>query len=278
MGLPRIDLAKAQELTTRAEWTLLSDVAVKPLRRLSASDLRSRIALTRQSLQKWRDQSTRQRRSAQQARGTRAAGSVDRSREKAAIFEAALARFQYQLEQVREQGGAAADSAGKRTKSAKSAKPVKSARQERQSARAAVRALDKVGKTPVKKKATRKAKAEAKPAKAAAGQGAKQAAKTPKKKVAKKAAAKTSKVAALRQAAVKPAKAKKAPVAARAKRKSAGASSENVALSVAPRRQRAAKAAVKTGRIDEAGLTSRVRGHVSARGRRSQARRDSRKG
>jgi hypothetical protein len=32
---------------------------------------------------------------------------------------------------------------------------------------------------------------------------------------------------------------------------------------------------LKTQRIDKTGLTSRVRGHVSARGRRAQGRRDS---
>ncbi len=36
-----------------------------------------------------------------------------------------------------------------------------------------------------------------------------------------------------------------------------------------------AKPKLKAQRIDQSGLTSRVKGHVSARGRRSQAKRDS---
>ena len=45
-----------------------------------------------------------------------------------------------------------------------------------------------------------------------------------------------------------------------------------------PARQRRAKTASKQSRIKKSGLDSRVMGHVSARGKRNQARRDTRNG
>ncbi len=45
--------------------------------------------------------------------------------------------------------------------------------------------------------------------------------------------------------------------------------------SLPPRRQLKARSVAKQNRIAESGLTTRVRGHVSARGRRSQGRKDS---
>jgi hypothetical protein len=121
-----------------------------------------------------------------------------------------------------------------------------------------------------------KTKAKAKPA-AAKPPVSKSAAKSKKKPAAKlskaaakpkaaKKAAKTAKTAAKKTAAK--------PVKAAAKKKAKKAGSAQPKLDANAQRQRKVKTKANQGRLAKTGMGTKVAGHVSARGRRQQARRD----
>src|SRR5690606_16086865 len=139
------------------------------------------------------------------------------------------------------------------------AKTKKSRAAEHRQARAAVRAgmtaaLDLTNAKPVAKKKPKKAAA-AKPAKVV------KPAKKPAKKVATKSPAK--------KGAKKPRSSESSAVA--------GKKTPAQPLPLNPSKQLRASTVAKQARVDRSGQNTRVRGHVSARGKRSQARRDSRR-
>ena len=102
--------------------------------------------------------------------------------------------------------------------------------------------------------------------------------KTAKKKAAKKVAAKPS--ATKKQASSKPASGAAKPKKKVAKKKAKAASATSLPamkdIATNPLQQLQAQAATKRTRLKSSGLVSRVRGHISARGRKNQAKRDSR--
>jgi hypothetical protein len=109
--------------------------------------------------------------------------------------------------------------------------------------------------------------------------------KEPARKAAKKKAAKkkTVKKAAAKKKAVKKAVVEDTPLVESAPKKKvpkrgrpAPTPTANTGLGLNKGKNRKANTVAKQARLDSSGVTSRVRGHVSARGKRAQGRRDSR--
>jgi len=243
--MTQINLATAKKLCTATEFRLVQASQPAQVKQHSAAALKKHTVQARRLRDKWRDQAQRQRRRAQQAKGARVTDDSARSAEKAELFAAVLARFE-----------AATPSAQQTAAAAKPSKTKRSFghRQVRASVRGAL-----------------------------SEQAVAMRLKSKKKSLAAAAAAKKSpqqKEAATDQAA--PAESGKSstasasvPVAAKKKvvRKP---SALPLAGSQRLGKQLKAQTAAKKSRIQRSGLTTRVRGHVSARGRRAQGRRDAR--
>ncbi len=269
-----IRIAKARSLCTKAELDLVTASSQKNLSGLSAARLKQKVNLARKLRDKWQDQAQQQRRTkqaAQQARGTAANA---RSEEKAALFTEVLDRFQRQLDKVEDKASGEPKrrtpprkvrAVGHRASRAATREALES---ERESLAAAATtgaptppAKKAAKKTPVKKASVKKA-----PVKKASV-----------KKVAKKQPAKPT--VAKKKAAKKVRKA----AAARGKKASAAAPSQSG--NPAPTGPKPAAVKKKTRRAEtvakQAGVARggavRIQKHVSARGRRHQARRDSRR-
>lgn len=107
MPSPSINLTKARSLCTVAEYRVVR-ASLAP--RLSETELRRKISLVRGMQDKWRDQSIRQRRSAQETFGKRAVDASGRSKEKKKLFTDLVAILEKRL------GAGAAESGSKKTK------------------------------------------------------------------------------------------------------------------------------------------------------------------
>ena len=261
--MAEIDLAQAREFATASELKVIEAATEPSLAKMSGSDLKKHVAQARKLRDKWNDLATRQRREAQKSQGSRATDDAGRSRAKADLFGEVLTRFETRLEQTA--GSQDASAAPKKKRVTK--KHRVAAHQEE---RAAVRkALSETAEDINRARASRKS--------AAAGSA--------KKKAAKKAAAKkpaTVKKAAAKKAATAKKKSTKKPVSAPdATGKAPGkkAPTKKRPPKFAPSggisgRQPGAKASAKQTRVDVSGLTNRTRGHVSARTKRDQGRRD----
>jgi hypothetical protein len=205
----------------------------------TAGELRKKIARVRALRDKWRDVYTTQRRQAQQARVSRASAANRRSRDKAELFGAVLARLEGRLEEVAASGAAA----GPRPKTRPS--PRKRTQQHRRERSRTKRTLaEEVAERA--STAQRSARADLPPMQA----------RTPPRKEKK-----------VRRAAKKTAgqrSAKKSPAARRPPREAKTKARDQ------------SRSAAARHRTKASGLTTRVRGHVSARGKRAQARRDRR--
>ena len=249
-----ITIAKARSLCTKPELDLVTASSRKNLPTHSAARLKQKVARARKLRDKWLDQAHQQRRAkqaAEQARGTSAAA---RSEQKAELFAEVLDRFEKQLEKV-EKAGATGGVPKRRT-------PPRRARAvEHREARAATREAMQTEQEAITTERGAGPEAPETPA----------AEPCPRRKCAGKKAAKK---------AVKKS-AKKARKAVRARKKKAaamGAATEAAApkpAAVKKKTLRAATAAKQT-RVTQSGSV-RVQKHVSARGRRNQARRDSRR-
>ncbi len=284
-----------QKLLTAAELKLVQSSQPPALAKLSEAKLKKNITLTRSARDKWRDQSTRQRRDVQRAQGSRDTNAAAHSADKNKILTKALNDLQAQLDKI----ASGTTAAGTKAPAAKSPGKKKRARGHRE-ARAETRALleDKRSKltgasssTSAKKKVAKKKVAKKKVAKKkVAGQPAVTKGKVTKKKSATKKAIKKTKV---KKATTKPSAAKKVsakkraaaaavssqPSAAKqkaAKKNSLASSQVTSGTNLNPSDQRSTKTKAKKARIQQSGLTTRTRGHISARGKRAQGRRDSR--
>jgi hypothetical protein len=245
MAKASINLIQARSLCTVAEYRI---VKASLSSRLTDAQVRTKIRLVRDLRDKWRDQSKRQRRAAQETFGKRAVDASGRSKEKAKLFTDLLAHLE--------------------TRAGTAAAPAKSSRGSKAPAKkaASVRAEHSFGKS-AKKSAQRPTgesagKSTGKPTGRSVGKSAaRPAARTPK------AAAPIGSLATLSASL---AAAERTP-----------ATSITVALpahrAVRPSRaaQRAATTAVKNKRFRESG-ERRTMSHVRASGKRAQARRDSR--
>jgi hypothetical protein len=255
-----IRMSEVKSLCTPQEIALVEASRKPQLEALSAGQLRQQAARARKLADKWRDLS----RSQSRAHGRQVGVSKDESRStrKEEILREALASFEARLAKIAPEGAAKVTPG--------QPKPVRA--QEHRASRAETRKVLRKEKLALNRKG-----AAAKPA-ASGAAAAKSAA------VAAPAAARTSKKAAA---------AKAKPAAAKPKRKvgrkhaTAPAAlvppliskqsqqlSPRGVVSTSPAKQRAAVTAAKQVRIAKSGLTTRMRGHVSARGRRVQKRRD----
>ncbi|MBX3425262.1 MAG: hypothetical protein KF688_06245 [Pirellulales bacterium] len=255
--------AQAKELCTPAELSLVRASLDAATKSKSAGEITKLATRARSLADKWNGLAVKQRRAAQQAKGAREVEVAKRSEAKAALFTAARARL--------ERLAAAAATSGAPTRSA-ATKPSKRKRAAgHRAVRAAVRAkLDEVRDelSPSAANASpapaKKAKKKTAKKKGAAPKSGPAAAKKTKKKVAKKG---TKSTAAKKKAT------KKSVTSTPAPKKAVGLTSAKVAKTP---KLRKAESAVKQARIQVSGKSTRVRGHVSARGKRAQGRRDGR--
>lgn len=263
--------AQAKELCTPAELSLVRASLDAATKSKSAGEITKLATRARSLADKWNGLAVKQRRAAQQAKGAREVEVAKRSEAKAALFTAARARL--------ERLAAAAATSGAPTRSA-ATKPSKRKRAAgHRAVRAAVRAkLDEVrdelspsaaNASPAPAKKAKKAKKKTAKKKGAAPKSGPAAAKKTKKKVAKKG----TKSTAAKKKATKKKATKKSVTSTPAPKKAVGLTSAKVAKTP---KLRKAESAVKQARIQVSGKSTRVRGHVSARGKRAQGRRDGR--
>ncbi len=266
--MARITVAEARKICTQAELSLLMACRPKAIEKLVADELKTAVAGARRLRDKWRDVATEQRRETQRQQKSRVTDDNARSAEKAAIFAHAIGKFETQLKKVESTDGAAkvATRAGDK-------KPTKAQRgQTHREVRAITRDHLKAAKRQINA-ASGSAKGAPKK-KVAKKQAAASASAATPKKVAKKAAVK--KAAPAKKKAVKKVAAAKPVVKKAAKKKVAKAPKKAGVVSKDAGKQLAATTAAKKSRIKASGLLARVRGHVVARGRRAQGKRDSR--
>lgn len=274
MAKSTISLREAQKLCTAPEFALVRAAQPREIGQWSAAQLRKKIERARDLRDKWKDQSKSKKREAQQAKGRREVDAASRSRTKAALFADVLKAFQARAAEVR-----ASDSASepkrkvsKKKKATKKSAPVTMKKKASKQKPAA--------KKPGKKKTTRRSAGDVV---AAAG----------KKKSSRKKAravspdgeqhAETQRLVLHpglihRGADLRPGGgADVAPFVERPLHLTGSDQDMDVGgqiIEPAALSQLQAQAAAKQRKLNASGLRSRVRGHVSARGRRAQAKRD----
>jgi hypothetical protein len=247
-----IRMSEVKSLCTPNEVALVEASRKPRLEALSAGQLRQQAVRARKLADKWRDLS----RSQSRAHGRTVGVSKEESRStrKEEIFTEAVASFEARLAKVAPEG-AAKTTPGK---------PKQVRAQGHRASRAETRKLlrkEKIAQNRQGAAPASAAKTAKKPASAPAA--ARKAKKSP-------AAAKS---APKRKVGRKHATAPAALVPPLASKQSKQLSPRGL-VSTSPAKQRAAVTATKQARIAKSGLTTRMRGHVSARGRRVQKRRD----
>jgi hypothetical protein len=259
MAKQPVDSAKS--LCSAAELKIVNASLEPALTALTGDELKRLTGLARELRNKWRGETTGQQRKTQRKQGTRATQGQDRSRQKAELFGDVLDRFQNRLNEQ-------ASSAGLEQPRPTSAKRITSAERsaKHRLARANTRQTLEVNRQDmVKSRRLAESSAPVAPVPAPEPALGKLDTGTNKK------AARPSK------------KARKKNIAPQ---QSAGPKSRAETSAAKPRAEKVSRSrlqpslpattAAKSARIKTSGLTSRTRGHVSARGRRSQARRDGR--
>lgn len=263
-----INFSQARQLCTPDELQLVETSRRETLTKLDAGALKKAITQVRRVRDKWRDVSTRQVRRSQDKQGARVTEENRRSQQKAELFQNVLTRLEAQLEQV------AVSSAAAPSAPPPARKPPKQHRaQEHRANRAGVKEQLQQKAAKMSEKAGSVSPPVAPPSAAtAASRGAQEPSKpaaTKKKATVAKETAATKKGGTFKAKllARKKTATKKPPVAAQPKAP---------ALPFKGTQQLGAKTAAKKSRVQASGLTTRTRGHVSARGKRNQSRRDSR--
>lgn len=299
-----INFAKARTLCSASELELVEGARPKRLTQWSEKQLRDRVTRARRLRDKGRDVATRQRRQTQQTQGARTTSANARSRQKSELFQQVLSAYESRLAAVGGSGASAGKGADDEPR--KTPKRLRSLvnRAERAIVREAAREKRRLLNEERTASAAGKAssgRAKAATSAAAASKGAKAKKKAaakaaPQARKKKSAAASTLAAIQARPAKKKKRSAKKAAAASQRagakaagstgiarKKKAAGPKAAGLSVRsllerplVSPVQQQAVTAA-KKARIEKGGLTSRTRGHVSARGRRAQTRRDSRR-
>jgi len=252
----RVPLSEVKEICTKSELALVTASRPPKLEKLSAAEAKKSAGLARKLFDKWQDLNRDQARDRSRKVGL---GERDtRTQLKVRIFQEALQDFEARSSQ--------GDASGKADSKPSQSTPKKVRAIKHRETRASVRAelAEKHAALNAKAPASKKGAGSAKPAAKAPATAA-----AVKPKPAKAAESKMP-VAGARPAAATAAKKKPKrtppPAAAEAQSK----------LSASPADKLKATTAAKQTRIARSGITSRVRGHVSARGRRAQGRRDSR--
>jgi hypothetical protein len=246
-----VPASKVKTVCTKAEADLVRASRKPQVEQLTAAQVNKYAAQARKLLEKWQGQKRSQARARSKQEGM---GSADaNSKLKVQIFREALANFKTKLKKL--------ESAG--TKAKKTAEPSKATRAaSHRAGRAAVREELKQTKLAMRAAAPTKKKA--------AGQV----------QSAPKAGTSAAKPVAVAEPSSAPMPETGAPAAtpppaqptkARPPKKKAG-------LQVTKAKQLKALTAAKQARFVQSGQTTRMKGHVSARGRRAQGRRDSMNG
>ena len=251
MTITKDELAKAKSLCTTTELRLINSSHGPALEKYDASGLKKKIVLARELRDKWNDVFTRQRREVQKKEAARVNDKNERSQEKSQLFANALARFEEQLKKVVANPSLFTGVKKSAVPAATKAQRVRTQRVVR--ARTKEQLKDLIPASPKKAVVVKKV---ASPAPVAPTK------KTAALPVKPKAAAKKS---------VKAKKAVKKPVGA----PSTLAKAKGPKTAAAP--TKSASAVAKQTRIKMSGKDSRVRGHVSASGKRNQARRDNKR-
>jgi len=251
------ELTNARELFTATEFGLLTASYGEDLTSASPAELKKKISLVRELRDKWRDKFTRQRRTVQRQKGARITTENDRSQQKSEFFAQALARYEAQLSL----GPAEGTVAGK-TAPAKKSKLSRNRghRSDRTAMRKQLKPLTTRG-AASKPKPAASAPTPA-PAPAVAPSPKPASATVPKKPAAAPPATRPVRAAAAVKKPLRPA--------------TTASTTGRLKVKVSNPKSLAASAAAKKNRIKISGLDSRTRGHVSARGKRSQAKRDGR--
>lgn len=274
MAKSTISLREAQKLCTAQEFALVRAAQPREIGKWTPAQLRQKVERARGLRDKWKDQTKSKKREAQQAKGRREVDAATRSRAKAALFADVLGVFQARATEVRE---------------LESAEPKRKTTKKKAAKNAASAPVQK--KTSKKKAAAKKAAAKTTTSKKSAGALVSAAG---KKKSAKQSV-RTAQSSGDEQVEthrlvlhpglthrggdLRPGGgADAAPFVERPLHlEGAGLDNEPLgrAIEPAPLAQLQAETAAKQRRINASGLRSRVRGQVSARGRRAQAKRDS---
>ncbi len=276
-----INFVQARKICTAEELEVIEATRRTTLTQLSPAEVKKHITLARKLRNKWRDLATGQRRRSQAAQNARVTQENQRSRQKADLFAEVLQRLEQQQEHLKEAGKKAT------TKGATGNPPKQVRAAEHRSERAEVRKkLEKkrtrISKTQQRSQSSSTAAAEQPSDLSPAEQTDTSPAKMATKKAAKKtvAGAKSSSAKSAKASKKKPARKKSAKPSIRTllTSKTSPTVAQPKIGSVAPKstKQVRAKTKAKKARIQASGLQTRTRGHVSARGKRAQSRRDSR--
>lgn len=280
-----IDLTTAKTLLTAAEFKLCEMAQSAQIAKLSERELNDAVKRSRTMRDKWRDVSRTQRRSTQTAQGSRRTDANARSDEKAALLAEVHQAFVDRQNSLREGGSPVA---------ASGPKPVDVPKKDRKIVTRAVRSIVK-GELKRTKISINRVKGGRTTAQTTAGDSPKESAASSKSSGTAKAVAQKKKPIASRatKKAVKP----KAPVVSKSRKKQLAKRAEISAskpASTSAGKPKTATAASTKGLPGKAALVSsnrslsakatqarlargggkRVQGHVSAVGKRSQARRD----
>ena len=267
-----VNFVQARKICTPEELRVVEATRRETLTQWGVADLKKQITLARRLRNKWRDLSTSQRRRSQAAQNARVTDENRRSQQKAELFDEVLGRLEKQLAHL-----AAAPKDAPVKQSAASNPPKQARAAEHRSQRAEVRKKleeKRVRLTKAKRPASRgkNAPTDASPDVSAADQPAVQTPDKPARAPAKKA----SSAAKKQPARKKPAGTSPASKPLGGKTPPAQAQPNLGAAASKGTQQVRVKAAAKKARVQASGLTTRTRGHVSARGKRSQSRRDAR--
>lgn len=244
-----LPLAKAKQLCNASELQLVQASRQPELGRLSHSQLKSKVARARKLRDKWRDVYEKQRREAQQQQSARGRKGETRSRQKAELFSDVLDRLETRLKTIDESDAGTGKRKTRTTKTDRAQSHRKNRAQTRKQLgqkRATLQSRKSSDSTDTP---------ESQPTEKSAGKAVK---KKPASNVAKQQAPQATKQSKRK----------------RARTKSVLLSGLPAADPKSKKHRSAAKTAAKQDRIKISGLTTRTRGHVSARGKRSQARRD----
>lgn len=277
-----IPLSEVKPICTSSEYELVEKSRPPKLKELSLSQTQSNVKRARALFDKWQDLHRSQARS--QTRKSGSSNPESRSQLKMSIFKAAQEAFAAhaaELESAEQQPTGKSNAA--------TPKPVRAV--EHRATRAGVRAELSSKKTQLNRKARASDRA--------AGIKKRQDGSAATVKANAKTSAEPNAVAAKKKAKKRPKTAATAAATGKTPGKTAGGTASRSAagathgksglsraalaagkgqqnVSVTSGQQRSASTAAKQSALARSGITSRVRGHVSARGKRSQGRRDNR--
>jgi hypothetical protein len=262
-----IPLSQVKPLCTSSEFALVVASRQPQVEKLSLAEAKANAERARKLFDKWQDQLRSQARTSTRKVGT--SNPDSRSQRKMEIFKDALRSFESHASSLESQGAEKG--------AAKAGTPKKKRALEHRSTRATVR-KKLLAKGELLNKQAKKKQAKKRPPVSAPGALAMSVSST-----AAQSAPQSNDSATEVQQQQRPAKKSaakkpgmKAPPAKKGKKGSRSAAMAQQHLSSNPAKQRAANTAAKQSALARSGMTSRVRGHVSAQGKRSQGRRDRR--